>query len=91
MRATVAPPSARWLSWLAAAAVGSLVAGLVVWSMTRAAVPAAAGLVEFQIGPPDGSSWDRLPSTPNAAVSPDGKAVAFVGATPAGRRLFVRA
>jgi Tol biopolymer transport system component len=78
------------LSWLAAAAMAALVAGFVAWLMTRAAAPAVARSVAFQIGPPDGSTWDRFPSTPNVAVSRDGESIAFAAPTPAGLRLFIR-
>jgi Tol biopolymer transport system component len=89
-RPAVPLPPARWRSWLVAAVAGSLVAGSVVWLLIRPGGRPAAASVAFQMGPPDGSTWDRLPRTPNPAVSPGGDAIAFVGQTAAGPRLYVR-
>ena len=88
-QAAVTPPPHRPL-WLAAAVAGSLVAGTVVWLVMRPVARPAVGSIAFQMGSPEGSTWDRLPATPNPAVSPSGETIAFIGQTPAGRRLFVR-
>jgi len=84
-----APPMAsmlgvRLLLWMATGLAAAALAGWAIWP--RAAAPAARGsAAQFTWTLPAGLTLESEP-----AVSPDGRRIAFVGASDAGRRLYVR-
>jgi len=83
-RQTSSLRSIRPLLWMATGLVATALAG---WAMApRVAVPVVSGsAAQFTWSLPTGLTLESEP-----AVSPDGRRMAFVGATGAGRRLFVR-
>ena len=75
------------LGWIVAAALALAVGGAMLLNSRR--VPAAAPqLVEFPIPPPEG--WSFTGPSPQFAVSPDGRHVAFVATSKAGSSIWVR-
>jgi Tol biopolymer transport system component len=86
--AALAPRRTReWLAWVVAAtlAVGS---GGMALLNRRAAQPAPTEPVEFQIDPPAGSEF--FGTSPEFAIAPDGRHVAFIATSKAGMSLWVR-
>ncbi|MGH9660405.1 MAG: protein kinase domain-containing protein, partial [Bryobacteraceae bacterium] len=67
--------------WIALAVALTVVAGMVVW-VTRRTPPESQPAYTFRVDPPDGWSIVR------AAISPDGRTVAFVGFDATGKRML---
>jgi Tol biopolymer transport system component len=81
------PRSRMWFGWVTAAVVGAMIAGIGTLTVVRLRpTPAPADLVQFTIAPEENSTL----GTPNFAVSPDGRQVAFVAATRSVPMLWVR-
>ena len=90
------PQRASWrqaMAWAATAlAVGSLLTGIAVWSLTRPAPPAPRPLARFVvITPPDGPLL-RSASYPEVAISPDGTRIVYGSGTgpDSTRQLYLR-
>ena len=79
--------SRQWLGWIVAAVLALAFGGTMLLN-SRKLPPAAPGPVEFPILPPEGSSFTG--PSPEFAMSPDGRHVAFVAKSKAGSLLWVR-
>ncbi|HXE31428.1 MAG TPA: protein kinase [Terriglobales bacterium] len=80
--AAAKPPRHRWLGPVLGVALG---AAAVALAFLFFAAPPQAGKVIAEVPPPPGTLFNFRGSTPSApAISPDGRAVAFVAHTPSG-------
>src|SRR5262245_24090059 len=91
--ASPAPVTAsRLLSLTAGAllgALGSLALGFLLWLMLKGK-PSEPAAVRFHIVPPSGVSFEANPPLSPFAISPDGRALAFIAASPEGQHLWVQ-
>ncbi|MEO7158093.1 MAG: protein kinase, partial [Vicinamibacterales bacterium] len=75
------------LRWALPTLVGVATAAAILATQFRSAAP--PGRLTFAINPPPGVVWGSTPTDPDPVVSPDGRLVAFGGAGPDGRGLWV--
>ncbi len=89
---TGSTPAARaggssWLAW--SVATGAVAMAVAAWALAPRSGSTAPGPMRFVIPPPPGVTWGTAPTDPSPSASPDGTRVAFIGASSAGRRLWI--
>ena len=89
---SVAPADAPKINAMARAAIALalLIAGVVLWSLTRSTERPPGEVTRTVITFPTGITLARNTSSPDVAISPDGRSVAFVGTHDDGNQLYLR-
>jgi serine/threonine protein kinase len=78
----------RRFAWVASAALGGAILTALTLTSWRRVPDGSIERVEFSVGLPEGS---RFPGTsPEFAISPDGRQLAFVATSPVGNALWIR-